>query len=68
MTPYGYAKKEYLNGSFPVLSVLSVADKFLICDGDWNILETKTSFNSRDEALIVISKTLDKTRKFIVTA
>lgn len=68
MTPYGYAKKEYLNGKFPVFSVMPVADKFLICDGDWNVLEAKTSFSSRDEALSVISKILDKTRKFVITA
>lgn len=65
MTPYNYAKKCYQNGKMPSLIPMNAGGRFLICDGDWNILYTKTSYGSRDEAQTEISKVLDKTRKFI---
>lgn len=64
-TPYAYAKKCYSHGESPQLVVNAVGGVFLICDGDWNILETKGSFRTRLEALAEIEKTYNRTRKFI---
>lgn len=65
MTPYNYAKNCYMNGKSASMLVMNAGGRFLICDGDWNILKTKVSYATSAEALHEITKVLDKTRKFI---
>lgn len=65
MTPYEYAKTCFRNGLFASMNVLPIAGRYLICDSDWNVLSTKVSYATADEARAVISKAKDRARRFI---